>query len=276
FLSDLSNCREPSGRQEFNMGYFLESPRLLIQSYIFEYIDNEKQYKLFLDSVYMLLQKMLYYMKSSEQHKQLIKRTINCCFIDVKDLYNGPQRNHVIDICALKYKIDRSSILPFTSIEMVPSYTRVPENIPENSEDPIQDELLQYSDHVETMLLNLFTCLTYNPETNLCSAGELHGASTALIEFFNKYSVTTESASQTKHRDWCKIVSRLNNPKIRYVRESGTILCGGLENILYVIYELFSENADIRSDIEGIINSSHNGSAERVDSIKGLFLNILT
>ncbi|OAG33002.1 hypothetical protein NEIG_02686, partial [Nematocida sp. ERTm5] len=112
FLSDLSNCREPSGRQEFNMGYFLESPRLLIQSYIFEYIDNEKQYKLFLDSVYMLLQKMLYYMKSSEQHKQLIKRTINCCFIDVKDLYNGPQRNHVIDICALKYKIDRSSILP--------------------------------------------------------------------------------------------------------------------------------------------------------------------
>ncbi|OAG31394.1 hypothetical protein NEIG_02661, partial [Nematocida sp. ERTm5] len=119
-------------------------------------------------------------------------------------------------------------------------------------------------------------CLTYNPETNLCSAGELHGASTALIEFFNKYSVTTESASQTKHRDWCKIVSRLNNPKIRYVRESGTILCGGLENILYVIYELFSENADIRSDIEGIINSSHNGSAERVDSIKGLFLNILT
>ncbi|OAG32831.1 hypothetical protein NEIG_02597, partial [Nematocida sp. ERTm5] len=278
FLSDLSNCREPSGRQEFNMGYFLESPRFLIQSYIFEYIDSIEQYKLFLNSVHVLLDKLLYYIKASEEGKAWITRTINFCFIDVNDLYIDPKRNLVIDTCALKYKIDNEAILPFTSIEMVPSYTRVPENIPKNSEDPIQDELLQYSDHVETMLLNLLTCLTYNPETNLCSTEHMHGASTALIEFFNKYSVTTESASQTKHRDWCKVVSRLNNLNIKYVRESRTELCGGLKNTLYVIYELFSENADIRNIIENVINLSYNTGTEteRVDSIKELFLNILT
>ncbi|EIJ92506.1 uncharacterized protein NEPG_02629, partial [Nematocida parisii ERTm1] len=216
--------------------------------------------------------------KTSEQQKKLIKEIIDYYFIDKNGLYRNMRRNHIIDICNLKYKIDRSSILPFTSIEMVPSYTRVPENEynPESIEDFVQDEALQYSDHVETMLLNLFTCLTYNPETNVCSTERIPGASTALKVFFNKYSVPTESASQEKHRDWCRVVSRLSNPNIRYVRESRTELCGGLENIIYVIYELFGENINIRAAIEGTINSSHNRRAERVESIKELFLNILT
>ncbi|EIJ87739.1 hypothetical protein NEQG_01811 [Nematocida parisii ERTm3] len=280
FLSDLEKCREPETQSNFNLGYFLDSPGFLIQSYIFEYIDNVEQYKLFLDSVHMLLQKLLYYMetKPSEQQKNLIKEIIDYYFIDKNGLYEDMHLNHIIDMCSLKYKIDRSSILPFTSIEMVPSYTRVPENEynPESIEDFVQDETLQYNNHVETMLLNLFTCLTYNPETNLCSTEHMHGASVGLKVFFNKYSVPTESASQEKHRDWCRVVSRLSNPSIRYVRESRTELCGGLENILYVIYELFSENINIRAAIEGTINSSHNRRAERVESIKELFLNILT
>ncbi|EIJ92523.1 uncharacterized protein NEPG_02621 [Nematocida parisii ERTm1] len=281
FLSDLERCREPETQKNFNLGYFLDSPGFLIQSYIFEYIDNVEQYKLFLDSVHTLLQKLLYYMetKPSEQQKNLIKKIIDYYFIDKNGLYRNMRRNHIIDICNLKYKIDRSSILPFTSIEMVPSYTRVPENEynPESIEDFVQDEALQYSDHVETMLLNLFTCLTYNPETNLCSTEHMHGASTALIEFFNKYSVPTESASQEKHRDWCRVVSRLNNPNIRYVRESRTELCGGLENILYVIYELFGENINIRAAIKNITSISYNEESESeiIKSIKRLFLNIL-
>ncbi|KAI5146039.1 hypothetical protein NEPAR04_2551, partial [Nematocida parisii] len=274
FLSDLEKCREPETQRNFNLGYFLDSPGFLIQSYIFEYIDNVEQYKLFLDSVHTLLQKLLYYMKTSEQQKKLIKEIIDYYFIDMNGLYEDMHPNHIIDICSLKYKIDRSSILPFTSIEMVPSYTRVPENEynPESIEDPIQNETLQYSDHVETMLLNLFMCLTYNPETNLCSTEHMHGASTALREFFNKYSVPTESASQEKHRDWCRVVSRLNNPNIRYVRESRTELCGGLENIIYVIYELFGENINIRVAIEGTINSSHNGGVERIINMQKVLL----
>ncbi|KAI5168160.1 hypothetical protein NEIRO02_2436 [Nematocida sp. AWRm79] len=274
FLSDAMKCKEPEGRMEFKSGYFLDSPKFLIQSYIFEYIDTIEQYILFVAAVRVLLADLGLYPEKAEEQRELIKKTIACYFIE-KEVYKNIAKNYAANIYSLKSKIDRSSILPFTSIEMIPSYTRVPENIPENSADPIQDETLQYSDHVETMLLNLFTCLTYNPETNLCSTENMPGASTALIEFFNKYSVPKESASQTKHRDWCKVVSRLNNPKIRYVRESRAMLCGGLENIIYVIYELFSENTDIRNIIENATNRPYNTAPEIIESIKELFLTVL-
>ncbi|OAG32523.1 hypothetical protein NEIG_01633 [Nematocida sp. ERTm5] len=276
FLSDLENCREPADiTEEFRLGHFLDSPKFLIQSYIFEYIDDIYQYELFAECILKLLNYLLEdYPGTSNAQKELIKKAIDCCFVK-HEVYESIVNNYAADIYSLKSKIDNAAILPFTCPEVVPSYARVPENIPENSEDLVQDEPLQYSDHVETMLLNLFTCLTYNPETNLCSTENMPGASTAVREFFNKYSVPTESASQTKHRDWCRVVSRLNNPKIRYVREGRTELCGGLENILYVIYELLSENVDIRDIIENIINLSYNTGAERLESIKELFFNVL-
>ncbi|KAI5167061.1 hypothetical protein NEIRO03_1780 [Nematocida sp. AWRm78] len=276
FLSEVKKCKEPDGKKEFNLGYFLDSPKFLMQSYIFEYIDTIEQYILFVDCVHVLLEKLLYHPETSNIQKEHIKKSMTCYFIEGK-VYENIANSYAADIYNIKIKIDNEAILPFTCPEMVPSYTRVPENIPENSADPIQDELLQYSDHVETMLLNLFMCLTYNPETNLCSTEHMHGASTALIEFFNKYPVPTESASQTKHRDWCKVVSRLNNPKIRYVRESRTELCGGLENILYVISELFIEEIDMRNDIKEIIDISYNTETESkwIETIQELFLNVI-
>ncbi|KAI5131085.1 hypothetical protein NEPAR04_2355 [Nematocida parisii] len=278
FLSDLQQCNIPKTQENFNKGYFLETPQFLIQSYIFEYIDNVDQYRLFVAAVRILLLDLELYPERTEDQKKHFKKTLDYCFIE-KKLYKSSEDNYTADILSLKSKIDNSAILPFTCPAMVPLYTRVPENEynPESIEDFVQDETLQYSDHVETMLLNLFTCLTYNPETNLCSTEHMHGASTALIEFFNKYSVPTESASQEKHRDWCRVVSRLNNPNIRYVRESRTELCGGLENILYVIYELFGENINIRAAIKNITSISYNEESESeiIKSIKRLFLNIL-
>ncbi|KAI5167063.1 hypothetical protein NEIRO03_1778 [Nematocida sp. AWRm78] len=277
FLSDLKMCDEPDTQEEFNNGSFLDNPKFLIQSYIFEYIDNLEQYMLFVDCVYGMLQYLLSYKKTTEQQKEQIERAMDYFFID-KNLYIS-ELNYTVDICDLKSKIDKEAIIPFTCSEMMPTYTRVPEYeyISDDLNGHIQDELLQYSDHVETMLLNLFTCLTYNPETNKCSAENMPGASTTLIEFFNKYSVLTESASQTKHRDWCKVVSRLNNPKIRYVRESRTELCGGLENILYVISELFIEDSNILTGIERVINSLYNIEEEtkRINDMQWLLVNVL-
>ncbi|OAG33297.1 hypothetical protein NEIG_01047 [Nematocida sp. ERTm5] len=277
FLSDLKMCYEPDTQEEFNNGSFLDNPKFLIQSYIFEYIDNLEQYMLFVDCVYGMLQYLLSYKKTTEQQKEQIERAMDYFFID-KNLYIS-ELNYTVDICDLKSKIDKEAIIPFTCSEMVPTYTRVPEYeyISDDLNGHIQDELLQYSDHVETTLLNLFMCLTYNPETNLCSTEHMPGASAALIEFFNKYSAPTESASQTKHRDWCKVVSRLNNPKIRYVRESRTELCGGLENILYVISELFIEDSNILTGIERVINSLYNieEETERIDDMQWLLVNVL-
>ncbi|KAI5139063.1 hypothetical protein NEAUS07_2588, partial [Nematocida ausubeli] len=213
----------------------------------------------------------------TEEQKEHINRVGDHCFIE-NNPHNTIKNTYAADICNIKTKIGNEAILPFTSIEMVPSYTRIPENIPENLDDPVQDETLQYANHVETMLLNLFTCLTYNPETNKCSTEYMYGASTALIEFFNKYSVPTENASQTKHRDWSKVVSRLNNPKIKYAKESRTMLHAGLENIIYVICELFPLNHAMCSNIVNTINISRNPkntNIERVKKLQELFLNTL-
>ncbi|KAI5182681.1 hypothetical protein NEIRO03_0332 [Nematocida sp. AWRm78] len=278
FLSEVKKCEEPNTLGEFNKGYFLDSPKFLIQSYIFEYIDTIEQYRLFIAAVQILLTDSGLYPEKTEEQKELIKKTVNYCFIE-GGVYKNNLNSYAADILSLKIQIDNEAILPFTCPEMVPSYTHVPEYdyIVLFLTGLIKDDLYQYSDHVETMLLNLFTCLTYNPETNLCSAENMSGASTALIEFFNKYSVPTESASQTKHRDWCKVVSRLNNPNIRYVRESRTELCSGLENILYVISELFIEDAFIRTAIENIMGLLCNKEVgvKRKESVKELFLNVL-
>ncbi|KAI5130559.1 hypothetical protein NEPAR04_2051 [Nematocida parisii] len=278
FLSEVKKCEEPNNQRKFSRGYFLDSPKFLIQSYIFEYIDTIEQYRLFVAAVHILLTDSGLYPEKTEEQKELIKKTLNYCFIG-GGVYKNNLNGYAADILSLKSKIDKDAILPFTCPEMVPSYTHVPEYdyIVLLLTRRMKDDLYQYSDHVETMLLNLFTCLTYNPETNKCSTEHMHGASTALREFFNKYSVPTESASQEKHRDWCRVVSRLNNPNIRYVRESRTELCGGLENILYVISELFSEGAFIRTVIEHIIGLLRNKEVgvERTKSVKELFLNVL-
>ncbi|OAG33481.1 hypothetical protein NEIG_02534 [Nematocida sp. ERTm5] len=276
FLSDLQKCNMPKTQEHLNKGYFLESPQFLIQSYIFEYIDNVDQYRLFVAAVRVLLLDLELYPGRTENQKKYFKKTLDYCFIE-KKLYKSSEDNYTTDILSLKSKIDKSAILPFTSPAMVPLYTHVPEHIPENSAGSIQDGPLQYSNHVETMLLSLFTCLTYNPEINKCSTMHMPGASLGLKAFFNKYTVPTESASQTKHRDWCWIVSKLNNSNIKYARESRTELCGGLANILYVISELFVENNDVVAAIENVTSIPYNegSESERIESIKRLFLNIL-
>ncbi|KAI5167548.1 hypothetical protein NEIRO02_2056, partial [Nematocida sp. AWRm79] len=274
FLSEVKKRKEPDNQGEFYIGEFLDSAKFLIQSYIFEYIDNIEQYRTFIAAVRVFLIDLELYPGITEEQKEHINNTINRCFIE-NNPDNSIKNTYAADIYNIKTKIDNEAILPFTCPIMVPSYTRVPENILENSEDSMQDVVLQYTNYVETMLLNLFMCLAYNPETNKCSTEYMHGASTALIEFFNKYSVPTESASQAKHRDWCKVVSRLNNPNIKYVRESRTMLYGGLLNILYVIYELFPLNNAIRSTIMNTINAPYNTSLERTKKLEELFLNIL-
>ncbi|KAI5155745.1 hypothetical protein NEPAR06_2017 [Nematocida parisii] len=274
FLSEVKKREEPDSQGEFYSGDFLDSPKFLIQSYIFEYIDSIEQYRKLIAAVRVFLIDLELYPGISEYQKEHINKTINRCFIE-NNPDNSIKNTYAADIYSLKTKIDNEAILPFICYTMVPSYTRIPENIPENSQDPIKDEILQYANHVETMLLNLFMCLTYNPETNKCSTEYMHGASTALIEFFNKYSVPTENASQTKHRDWCKVVSRLNNPNIRYAKESRTMLHAGLENILYVICELFPLNHAMRNTIVNTIHISRNTGLERTKKLEELFLNIL-
>ncbi|OAG30905.1 hypothetical protein NEIG_00389 [Nematocida sp. ERTm5] len=274
FLSEVKRREEPDSQEEFYNGEFLDSPKFLIQSYIFEYIDSIEQYRKFISAVRVFLIDFELYPGITEEQREHINNTINRCFIE-KNPDNSIKNTYAADIYNIKTKIRNEAILPFTCPMMVPSYTRIPENILENSEDSIQDLVLQYTNYVETVLLNLFMCLAYNPEANKCSTEYMYGASTALIEFFNKYLVPTESVSQAKHRDWCKVVSKLNNPNIRYVRESRTMLYGGFLNILYVIYELFPLNNAIRSTIMNTINTPYNTNLERTKKLEELFLHIL-
>ncbi|KAI5184658.1 hypothetical protein NEIRO03_1786, partial [Nematocida sp. AWRm78] len=155
FLSEVKKREEPDSRDGFYIGDFLDSPKFLIQSYIFEYIDSIEEYRQFISAVQIFLIDFELYPGITEEQKEYINMIEDNCFIG-NNPYNTIKNTYAADIYNIKIKIDNEAILPFTCPEMVPSYTRVPENIPENSADPIQDELLQYSDHVETMLLNLF------------------------------------------------------------------------------------------------------------------------
>ncbi|OAG33291.1 hypothetical protein NEIG_01041 [Nematocida sp. ERTm5] len=231
----LKEYGEPKTQSEFTSGEFLNSLRFLIQSYIFEYIDEIEQYIALVNCVMELLDYINSHRSTSKNRKNMAIIANRSLFVK-KEVYST-MKNHIIPFCDLKSEMEKEAVIPFTNNAMVLAYTRVPEYY-QNDKTAIKDETLYYNNHVETMLLNLFCCLTYNPETKMYTTEHIKSAPAPLRRFFDKHSLPTECASQEMHRDWCKVVSGLFNPNIGYARNSRNEVLGGLVNILYVISEI--------------------------------------
>ncbi|EIJ87085.1 hypothetical protein NEQG_02723, partial [Nematocida parisii ERTm3] len=81
FLSEVKKREEPDSKEVFYSGDFLDSPKFLIQSYIFEYIDSIEQYRKFILAVQVFLMDFGLYPGITEEQKEHINRVGDHCFI---------------------------------------------------------------------------------------------------------------------------------------------------------------------------------------------------
>ncbi|KAI5140066.1 hypothetical protein NEPAR04_0040 [Nematocida parisii] len=250
-LSGICDFAEPTTQEDFSIGDFLNSANFLIQSYIYEYIEDIHQYKQLVKSTLELLEDLYESSKKTSIIPKSTETVKNSLFIPIDGI--AAEEVLIKEFCGFKSKLDCAAIIPFINNASVYPYTRIPEYTQMNTES-MPDETSYYNNRVETMLLNLFCTFTYNPEDMKHSTAHITNPSDALVKFFDKYSTPNECATQEMHRDWSEIVSNLNNPNIIYNRNNGNSLFGGLINILYVIYEL-TQSTDVLNGIDFIFRN---------------------
>ncbi|KAI5137084.1 hypothetical protein NEAUS06_2094 [Nematocida ausubeli] len=226
---------------EVAAGKFLDSPKFLIQSYIFGFIDSAECAAEFIQTVHIMTEK--YASKTEAPSKdvsvydKLFKPTGTATRTDSMALMKSTQ-----DI------LNTNRTFPFADVTQLPSYTSVP------MRDPITKVfstgyLEKYSNCVECMILSLFCCLAYDPSDFTYKTDHMGNVSKELKEFFlpkkNEIFDTTKDELQIK---WCRVVACLDEPRIAYCKKRNELDCG-IINMLMVIAEIVNVSKEEKNKI---------------------------
>ncbi|KAI5135901.1 hypothetical protein NEAUS07_1402 [Nematocida ausubeli] len=232
---------------EVSTGIFLDSPKFLIQSYIFGFIDTAERAIEFIQTVHTMTEK--YAPKTETPNK-------GDCVYDRLFRPSSTAIEHIEDpgyMALMKSTQDilnTYQVFPFTNSTQLPSYTSVPMRDPTTKEFST-DRLEDYSNCVECMILSLFCCLAYDPSDFTYKTDHMGNVSKELKEFFapeeNKSFDTTNAEFQIR---WCNVVACLDEPSIAYCRDRNELDCG-LINMLMVIAEIVNVSKEEKDKILG-------------------------
>ncbi|KAI5132339.1 uncharacterized protein NESG_01065 [Nematocida ausubeli] len=214
---------------DFKKGEFLNSPKWLLQSYVFEYISGHEDALSFANTVH----DMLFEFMSSEAYGDTEHSSIKKIFYEYFALHSEvSQRFDYLSIIKkvqstdLKYKV-----FPFAGDTYVPSYQSTPVYDREKGSFTMQ----QFSNCVEASAFGLLCCLAYDPDTKKYSTEHMPGATKNLVNFFKKYESTHEPINQIVYKEWSKVVSGLEGEQIKYMRENKNELASGILNVLCLV-----------------------------------------
>ncbi|KAI5166976.1 hypothetical protein NEIRO03_1555 [Nematocida sp. AWRm78] len=288
FFSSLNNTKSlsflevpeefsmPNTYDEFLTGNFLNSPKFLIQSYFFEYIDTVEMYEKFVRAVHELLTEQI--SSSDESGNPCIEaedkaqEVFNSLFIKKTSLQ--PSLNYIADISKLKEAGKMCMCIPFMSGMQPSRYIHTPPYY--RSKGTLEtDRDLYYPNIMETVLLSLFCCFVFDPVTKKYTTDHIPGASKDLQNFFRKYNAPTIEIDYLMQRNWSRVVSDLPCKRIKYSRKNNNEIVPGVTNMLYVISEITGHNADIETAItclENICNDEESSGVE-CSKIKSLLQN---
>ncbi|OAG32929.1 hypothetical protein NEIG_02231 [Nematocida sp. ERTm5] len=270
----------PTMHEEFLTGGFLNNPRFLIQSYIFEYIDSVKMYKKFIKIVYNLINeqlpdedKTLY----SEDEKRVVE-VFNNLFINDELCENEKYTEYIEDLNNIDtlwrefgqgYPFIHDIIKSASSEIYMPIYNRIKDEFILNSNEPyisVYDQTLDmhsldsmgmYDGYIEYALLGIFLCAAFNTETNMYDISHLPNPSKELKEFFTKYNSPHIPISYVVIRDWCRVVADLPCQYVEYDLESNNKIKPGLINILHVIRAIAGGNEKLEWTIQILSRGIH-------------------
>ncbi|KFG26662.1 uncharacterized protein NESG_00813 [Nematocida ausubeli] len=228
----LSMMVDKCSYDEFATGKFLDSPKFLIQSYIFRFIRTAERATEFIQTVHTMTEK--YASKTEAPSK-------DDCVYDRLFKPDGTEAGS--DCIALMREVENvmnmHKAFPFADSTQMPAYVSVPLY---NRKDKLfsTDSLKDYSNCVDCMILSLFCCLAYDPNDFTYKTDHMGNVSEELEEFFapdeNKSFDTTKAKFQ---REWCKVVADLDEPSIAYCTGRNELDCG-LINMLMVIAEVIN------------------------------------
>ncbi|KAI5159849.1 hypothetical protein NEAUS03_0644 [Nematocida ausubeli] len=228
-LEVLSLMKDRCSQEEVSTGKFLDSPKFLIQSYIFGFIDTAEHATEFIHTVHTMVEK---YVPKTETPSK------DDCVYD--RLFKPAGSKAETDCTALMKKtqkiINMYKGFPFTDSTQLPKYTSVPWR------DPITKEfstnhLEDYSNCVECMILSLFCCLAYDPAEGIYRTDHMGNVSEELEEFFSSENKSFDTKKVEFQKRWSTVVACLNEPSIAYCRNRNELDCG-LINMLLVIAEI--------------------------------------
>ncbi|KAI5125982.1 hypothetical protein NEPAR08_0318 [Nematocida parisii] len=263
FLKDYAEIRikqlekkrgyiEPSTYEQFMTGRFLNTPKFLVQSYIYEFIDTPNRYIEFVEAVYTILTDQI-------ENNTSIKKKI-------KDVYKGLLKNyfikkdelpyvtnHIDHILNLRRAKDSCKISPFIDSSQLPAYVQV-KAYDRKNEKEIGDITQKYSNCVEVSILGIVCCLLYDLNNRVYTTDHLPNKKETepLKEFFKDYPKPMESISYKMQQDWCRVVAGLPNDKIVYLKKRGNELESSLLNVLYVISEITGNKEEVLKEIKSI------------------------
>ncbi|KAI5186966.1 hypothetical protein NEIRO03_2431 [Nematocida sp. AWRm78] len=243
---------EPSTYEQFMTGGFLNTPKFLVQSYIYEFIDTPGRYIEFVEAVYTILTDQIENNPAvSKKKKRIYNGLLKNYFIKKDDL--PYVTNHIDHILNLRKAKDSYKISPFSDSSQLPAYTQV-KSYDRKNEKEIDDIARKYSNCVEVGILGIVCCLLYDLNNRIYTTDHLSDKKETepLKKFFKDYPNPMESASYNMQQDWCRVVAGLNNDKIVYLKKRGNELESSLLNVLYVISEITGNKEEVLKEIKHI------------------------
>ncbi|KAI5137086.1 hypothetical protein NEAUS06_2096, partial [Nematocida ausubeli] len=243
----LSLMKDKCSYDEVAAGIFLDSPKFLIQSYIFGFIDTAERAIEFIQTVHTMTEK--YASKTEKPNKGdcVYDRLFRPSITAIEHI-EGP--GYMALMKSTQDILNTYQVFPFTNSTQLPSYTSVPMCDPTTKEFST-DRLEDYSNCVECMILSLFCCLAYDPSDFTYKTDHMGNVSKELKEFFapeeKKSFDTTNAEFQIR---WCNVVACLDEPSIAYCRDRNELDCG-LINMLMVIAEIVNVSKEEKDKILG-------------------------
>ncbi|EHY66865.1 hypothetical protein NERG_00505 [Nematocida ausubeli] len=241
----LSIMEDRCSYDEVATGKFLDSPKFLIQSYIFGFIESAENAIEFIQTVHTMAERYAPKTEAPSKDDSVYDR-----------LFKPASTATDTDCMALMKKtqeiMNGNRDFSFTGSMKLPRYTSVP------MRDPITKvlsaKLGEYSNCVECMILSLFCCLAYDPSDSTYKTDHMGNVSESLKEFFapeNQPFDTTKNEFQIK---WCNVVACLDEPSITYCKGRNELDCG-IINMLMVIAEIVNAPEDEKKKILGFSQS---------------------
>ncbi|KAI5162676.1 hypothetical protein NEAUS03_2052 [Nematocida ausubeli] len=229
-LEVLSLMEDKCSQEEITAGRFLNSPKFLIQSYIFEFIDTAERATKFIQTVHTMVEKYAPKTKAPSKGDSVYNRLF-------KPASTATETDCMVIMKKAQEILNTYRVFPFLDSTQVPAYTSVPLY---NRKDQLfsTEELKDYSNCVDCAILSLFCCLTYDPSDFKYKTDHMGDITDELKEFFapgeNKTFDTTKVEFQ---KEWCTVVADLDEPSIAYCNERNE-LDTGILNMLMVILEI--------------------------------------
>ncbi|KAI5134503.1 hypothetical protein NEAUS07_0848 [Nematocida ausubeli] len=215
---------------EFKQGQFLNSPKWLMQAYIFEYISTPENYIAFSMVVHEMLCEYLEAARSDQNMNiQHIDSIFYRYFISEEDA--ARQFDYIKIMKEIQGSKSEHNISPFSADVQVPSAQRTPIYIRAKKEFISET----FNNSVEASLLGVFFCLLYCPNTESYSTHHILHASEELTNFFCKYDTPFKATGAAVYKDWSRVVSGLCNNYIVYTGANRNRLEPGIVNMLCVI-----------------------------------------